>query len=58
MQNYGIPRHLAQFLIENYESSMNFEDSSIVPFEKNKILALMDKKSEEYRELSELELYD
>jgi len=58
LQNYGIPRHLAQFLIEHFESSMDFEDSSTVPFEKKKILELMDKKSEEYRELSELELYN
>ncbi|GKQ48205.1 DEAD/DEAH box helicase [Pseudomonas syringae] len=58
LQNYGIPRHLAQFLIENHESAMNFSDASIVPFEKKKILLLMDTNSEEYREPSELELYN
>jgi len=57
LQNYGIPRHLALYLIENHGSSMNFEDINKAPFEKKKVLELMDKDSDEFRELSELELY-
>lgn len=57
LQNYGIPRHLAQFLITNFEDLMNFTDKTIVPFDKQLILSKMDKSTDEHKELSELQLY-
>lgn len=57
LQNYGIPRHLAQFLITNFEELMNFTDKTIVPFDKQLILSKMDKSTDEHKELSELQLY-
>ncbi|MDT4814807.1 DEAD/DEAH box helicase [compost metagenome] len=57
LQNYGIPRHLAQFLMANFSTMMNFIDRTAVPFDKDTILRLMDDSSDEYKELSELSLY-
>lgn len=57
LQNYGIPRHLAQFLIINFKDLMNFTDKTIVPFNKEIVLSHMDKSGDEYKELSELQLY-
>lgn len=57
LQNYGIPRHLAQFLVVNFSDLLNFTDRTSVPFEKNTILLRMDESSDEYKELSELDLY-
>lgn len=57
LQNYGIPRHLAQYLITNFEELMNFTDQTLVPFDKQLILSKMDKSADEHKELSELQLY-
>ncbi|WP_226499311.1 helicase-related protein [Pseudomonas sp. MWU16-30322] len=57
LQNYGVPRHLAQFLIANFSSLMNFTNKAIVPFSKEEVLSLMDEQSDEFRELSDLKLY-
>lgn len=58
LQNYGIPRHLAQFLIINFSDLMNFTDKTTVPFNKEKILSLMADFADEHKELSELHLYE
>ena len=57
LQNYGVPRHLAQSLVDNFSQFMNFEDRTVLPFDKHEILSRMDVDSDEYKELSELILY-
>lgn len=53
LQNIGIPRHLAKFLLENYSKYFVFEHNILMDLKKDNLLSSMNKNSIEYKELIE-----
>ncbi|MGH1441305.1 MAG: DEAD/DEAH box helicase [Cellvibrionaceae bacterium] len=54
LQNIGIPRHLANYLLENYSSFFKFDRGSLVSFERFSLINEMDENSVEFKELIEV----
>jgi superfamily II DNA/RNA helicase len=54
LQNIGIPRHLANYLLQNYAYFFEFERSILVSFKKDELLDAMESNSEELKELIEI----
>lgn len=53
LQNLGIPRHLATYLLKNYPDQFVFNEGHLVSFNKDSLLSSLDRNSIEYRELHE-----
>jgi len=58
LQNIGIPRHLAMFILKKHTDCLTFEERSLVAFDYNKLLDSVDKKSAEHKELEEIFAYE
>jgi Superfamily II helicase len=54
LQNIGIPRHLANFLLENYNDFFVFESGALLVFKKEALIDAMDVNSSEFKELLEV----
>lgn len=54
LQNIGIPRHLAMFILKNYSDCLTFEERYLIAFNHNKLLDSIDKKSAEFKELKDI----
>lgn len=54
LQNVGIPRHLANFLLENYSEFFIFENGSLMHIRKTALIDAMNVKSPEFKELLEV----
>ncbi len=54
LQNIGVPRHLAQYLLKNHSSSVRFQGKSLIEFNSDKIRKEFDKNSHEYAEFIDL----
>lgn len=55
LQNLGMPRHLASYLLSGYQQYFDFDDSYVlVKVRKENLLASMDKNSIEFKELLEV----
>lgn len=54
LQNIGIPRHLANYLLENYSSFFKFDRGSLVSFERFSLINEMNENSVEFKELIEV----
>ncbi|KIM10565.1 MAG: helicase [Sulfuricurvum sp. PC08-66] len=58
LQNIGIPRHLAQYILENHESCLLFENGLLQSINKNKLHQNFDIESNLYNEFCELFGFD
>lgn len=54
LQNIGLPRHLAKFLLDNYSDFFDFEGGALVSVGKSALLDAMDINSPEFKELLEV----
>ena len=54
LQNLGIPRHLAHYLLEKYSSFFTFDGHDLISMDTDGLLKDMDKTSVEYKELIEI----
>lgn len=54
LQNVGIPRHLANFLLENYSNFFVFEGGDLMAIKKAALIEVMDLNSPEFKELLEV----
>ncbi|MCI5195938.1 MAG: DEAD/DEAH box helicase [Candidatus Electrothrix sp. AW5] len=54
LQNIGIPRHLANYLLEQYKDFFEFENNILISFDREKLLDDMDSNSVELKELLEV----
>lgn len=54
LQNIGIPRHLAMFILKKHPNCLVFEDRHLVQFDHNKLLNELNQKSDEYLEIKEI----
>jgi hypothetical protein len=54
LQNLGIPRHLAQYLLKKHRSSIKFKAGNLVKLDEEKIKREFDKNANEYKEFMEL----
>ena len=54
LQNVGIPRHLANFLLENYSEFFVFEGGALRTISKSALIETMDVSSPEFKELLEV----
>lgn len=54
LQNVGIPRHLAQYIIKHHLECLTFEDDVLIAIDIQKIKNDFDEKTHEYRELLEI----
>ena len=54
LQNIGFSRHLAKYIIDNYNSCLNFENGILENFDHKKLESEIDKESDEYEEYKEL----
>ena len=54
LQNVGIPRHLANFLLENYSEFFVFEGGALITISKSALIETMDVSSPEFKELLEV----
>ena len=54
LQNMGIPRHLANYLLENSISFFKFDKGVLMSFDRDGLLDSMDKSSTEFKELIEV----
>ena len=54
LQNVGIPRHLANFLLENYSELFVFEGGALMNIRKEALIEAMDVDSSEFKELLEV----
>lgn len=54
LQNVGIPRHLANYLLKNYSRFFEFDRGVLVGFESEALLNSMDKESMEFKEILEV----
>ncbi|AJQ95795.1 DEAD/DEAH box helicase [Gynuella sunshinyii] len=54
LQNIGIPRHLANFLLENHSEFFVFEGGSLLSIRKESLIEAMDENSPEFKELVEV----
>jgi hypothetical protein len=51
LQNIGIPRHLASYLLQHYKIFFEFENNILISFDREKLLDDMDSSSVEFKEL-------
>ncbi|WP_347332017.1 DEAD/DEAH box helicase [Marinimicrobium locisalis] len=51
LQNIGIPRHLANFLLENHSEFFVFENRALLDIKKEALIDSMDENSSEFKEL-------
>lgn len=54
LQNIGIPRHLANFLLENHSEFFVFESGSLLSIRRESLIEAMDENSPEFKELLEV----
>lgn len=54
LQNIGIPRHLASYLLKNFQQFFEFDQGVLIKVEKDKLLDNMNQKSIEFKELLEV----
>lgn len=54
LQNIGIPRHLAMFILKNHPDCLTFEERSLIEFNHKKLLADVNEKLPEHNELKEI----
>lgn len=54
LQNLGIPRHLAHYLLEKHSSFFTFDGHDLISMDTDSLLKDMDKTSVEYKELIEI----
>ena len=54
LQNIGLPRHLAIFVLEHYPDTLQFESNKLVKFDYKKILSREEGEKKDYCELIEL----
>jgi len=54
LQNVGIPRHLANFLLENYSGFFVFEGGVLLSIKRETLIEAMDVNSPEFKELLEV----
>lgn len=54
LQNIGIPRHLANFLLENHSDFFVFEDGALLAVKKEALINAMNTESSEFKELLEV----
>lgn len=54
LQNIGIPRHLASYLLKNYHQYFKFYQGALVEVEKDNLLKVMDQGAVEFKELLEV----
>lgn len=54
LQNVGIPRHLANFLLENHSEFFVFEGGSLLSIKRESLIEAMDENSPEFKELLEV----
>jgi hypothetical protein len=54
LQNIGLPRHLAKFLLDNYSEFFDFEGGALVSVGKSALIDAMDINSPEFKELLEV----
>lgn len=54
LQNIGIPRHLASYLLKNYHQYFKFYQGVLVEVEKDNLLKVMDQSAVEFKELLEV----
>lgn len=58
LQNIGIPRHLAIFILNEHSDCLTFEEQSLVKIDYIKLLDDVDSTSDEYMELKEIFEYE
>ena len=56
LQNIGVPRHLAQYIVENHFDCLDFDSGSLVEINVDRIINNFDKNSVEYKDFLELYL--
>jgi len=54
LQNIGLPRHLAKFLLDNYSEFFDFEGGALMSIRKTALIDAMDVNSPEFKELLEV----
>lgn len=54
LQNIGIPRHLASYLLKHFKQFFEFDSNVLIKIQKDRLLDSMDHKSIEFRELLEV----
>lgn len=54
LQNIGIPRHLAQYLLKNHSSFIEFKEETLISIDSEMISNELDKETFEYKEFIEL----
>jgi hypothetical protein len=54
LQNIGIPRHLANYLLQNYAENFEFDCNVLISINRDGLLDKMDKNSVEFKELIEV----
>ncbi len=54
LQNFGIPRHLANYLLQHYKEFFEFENNILISVDREKLLDDMDSNSVEFKELLEV----
>lgn len=54
LQNVGVPRHLANFLLENYSEFFVFEGGALMTIRKTALIEAVDVNSPEFKELLEV----
>lgn len=54
LQNIGLPRHLAKFLLDNYSEFFDFEGGALMSVRKSALIDAMDINSPEFKELLEV----
>ena len=54
LQNIGIPRHLASYLLKNFQQFFEFDQGVLIKVKKDTLLDNMDRKSIEFKELLEV----
>lgn len=54
LQNIGIPRHLASYLLRNFDQFFQFDQGVLVRVKKDSLLEAMDQSSIEFKELLEV----
>lgn len=54
LQNIGIPRHLASYLLDNFQQFFEFYEDALIKIDKHLLLDNMDQNSVEFKELLEV----
>lgn len=54
LQNIGLARHLAKFLLDNYSDYFDFVDGALMSVRKSELIDAMDRNSPEFKELLEV----